>query len=166
MSHHEQDHNHSHEHNHGHAHSHTHEHKHADGSSHTHEHKHADGSSHTHEHEHADGSIHTHGHTHEHSHHGGHNSHGHTHIDQDHDTGIHHSEKTELSLEEKMLMLLKHWVDHNNSHKDSYASWAKKLENENINDAAAFLIKAEDASQQITKSLQAALELLENRASG
>lgn len=65
-----------------------------------------------------------------------------------------------------MQVLLKHWVDHNNSHKESYASWAQKLENDNLNEAAAFLIKAADASRQITDNLEAALKVLGNDISG
>ena len=123
-----------------------------------HNHQHADNHSHgnddgihSHKHEY-DHHGHSHNHSHDHSHSHGHDLHGN---DQQKI-----SEK-ELGFEEKLLILFQHWIEHNDSHKDNYISWAKKAEHENLSDTAALLMDAAAASEVITEKLKKALKALE-----
>jgi hypothetical protein len=65
-----------------------------------------------------------------------------------------------LSVKEKLSMLFDHWIEHNNSHKDNYVSWAEKAENENLPDTAVLLIQAAQASDIVTQKLEDALKTL------
>lgn len=115
---------------------------------------------HEHSHDHNEHAHHHHAHTHSHSH--GHthsNSHGHTHTTQGH-SHHHHTHgdgSSEMGVKEKLHHLLKHWVDHNNSHKDTYLSWAKRAEAEGLSEVARHLEAADAASAAITASLEKAL---------
>lgn len=98
--------------------------------------------SHTHDHTHSHDHDHTHTHDHDHSH-----SHDHSHT---------HDAKPDLSTREKLDVLLAHWVDHNDSHKDNYYSWAKKAEDAGLDAIAARLKQAGDLSEQVTQQLKQA----------
>ena len=82
----------------------------------------------------------THNHNHSHSH-----SHDHNHSD-------------ELTLEQKLQTLLGHWVDHNESHKDTFFTWAKRAKDQGIDDIALNLEKAGQLSQEVTIQLKDALK--------
>ena len=92
---------------------------------------------------------------HEHHHHHDHD-HDHTHHHHEHDHS--HDETHEMSLEEKLSTLLNHWIAHNNSHLDTYRSWAEKAENAALADVAARLKETAEISEKITKTLEAALK--------
>ncbi|MBF0572382.1 MAG: hypothetical protein HQK69_01280 [Desulfamplus sp.] len=105
-------------------------------------------------------------HVHDHSHSPGSHSHKHSHGSDNHAHSHHHSEET-LSLAQKFSMLLKHWIDHNNSHKESYLSWADKADFENsgknnLSEAANILRKTAELSEQITEQLQNALKSIKD----
>ncbi|MEX1299715.1 MAG: hypothetical protein AB1Z16_11300 [Desulfotignum sp.] len=106
--------------------------------SHSHEHNH------THSHDHGHGHSHENAHDHDHSH-----AHGHTHDTQ-----------PEMTTKEKIGVLLSHWVDHNDSHKDNFYSWAEKAEQAGLNAIAAHLKQAGDLSEDVTKQLKQAVEKL------
>jgi len=97
---------------------------------------------HSHEHEHE----HEHSQTHEHSH-----SHS-----QTHDHG------EEMTLEQKLTTLLSHWIDHNDSHKDNYLSWAGKAKEGGLTDIASFLDQAGSLSQDVTHKLEDALKQIKS----
>ncbi|MBF0259622.1 MAG: hypothetical protein HQK62_12430 [Desulfamplus sp.] len=65
-----------------------------------------------------------------------------------------------MSLSEKLALLLKHWIDHNNSHKETYLSWADKATDDNIKEIADFLRQTADLSVRITDNLEKALKSL------
>ncbi|MBF0411411.1 MAG: hypothetical protein HQK70_01720 [Desulfamplus sp.] len=95
-----------------------------------------------------------HDHSHSHSDHHHHDEHK-----QSHD---HHSESA-MSLGQKFSLLLKNWIDHNNSHKESYISWAEKAESDksegqNLSEAAILLRKTAELSERITENLESALK--------
>ncbi len=98
--------------------------------------------SHNHEH----GHNHTHSHDHSHDH-----DHAHTHA---------HDGKPDMSTKEKLDVLLAHWVDHNDSHKDNFYSWAKKAEQAGLDTVAARLKQAGDLSEKVTQQLKQAGENL------
>lgn len=110
--------------------------------------------SHTHDH--------THEHTHDHSHDHDHN-HNHNH-NHDHDHGHSHDHadapRPEMSTKEKLDVLLSHWVDHNDSHKDNFYSWAKKADQAGLGAIAARLKQAGDLSEKVTEQLKLAQEEL------
>lgn len=99
---------------------------------------------------------HTHPHPHSHPHdHGKSHSHGQGH-DHDHDS----DSKPEMSTQEKLAVLLSHWVDHNDSHKDNFYSWAKKAEQAGLDGIAFHLKQAGDLSEKVTEHLREAEEKL------
>ena len=112
------------------------------------EHNHSHGSdSHSHHHSHGLDS-----HAHNHSHGGSHN---------------HQHSEEELSLAQKFSMLLKHWIDHNNSHKESYISWANKADSDksgknNLSEAAKLLRQTAELSEKITEHLENALKSIKD----
>ncbi len=98
----------------------------------------------THDHDHS----HDHGHSHDHSH-------GHS-----HDHGHSHSHGETMSMEDKLLTLFSHWIDHNDSHKDNFVSWAEKAKHEGFTEVADALEQAGILSRQVTGKLQEALAKL------
>jgi len=55
---------------------------------------------------------------------------------------------------------LSHWVDHNDSHKDNFYSWAKKAEQAGLDGIAFHLKQAGDLSEKVTEHLRQAEEKL------
>jgi hypothetical protein len=104
----------------------------------------------SHKHEHSHPHDHDHDHTHPHEH-------DHTHS---HDHAHTHDAKPDMSTKEKLAVLLAHWVDHNDSHKDNYYSWAKKAKQAGLDTIAAHLKQAGDLSEQVTQQLKQASEHL------
>ena len=104
----------------------------------THDQDHSHAHSHNHDQEHS----HSHDHAHEHSH--GHN----------------HSHSQELTLEQKFEKLLGHWIDHNDSHKDTFVTWAHRAKDGGIDEIALNLEKAGQLSREVTKQLKEAQKKL------
>ena len=121
-------HNSDHDHDHGHDHSHDHNHDHSHGHSHDHEHTHT----HSHSHDHEDG--HGHGHTH-----------GHT-----QDT------VSSMTMGEKLVKLLDHWVTHNQDHANTYETWAVRAEEDGMPEVAALLRQAGSMNLDINRIFQEA----------
>ena len=78
----------------------------------SHDHNHIHEHDHTHIH---DGDTHTHSHSHEHDH-----SEEHNHSEEE----LHSKDKEVRTL----YVLLDHWIEHNNSHKEGFCEWARKAE--------------------------------------
>ncbi len=111
---------------------------------------HSHGDNHGHSHSHS----HDHGHSHSHDHENGHShSHGdgHTHS---------HSHPHELTFEQKLEKLFSHWIDHNDSHKDTFFTWAGRAEEAGLKDVAQNIKKAGQLSQEVTQHLKDALNQL------
>ena len=104
----------------------------------THDHDH----SHAHDHNHGQEHSHSHDHAHEHSH------------------GHDHSHSQELTLEQKLEKLFGHWIDHNDSHKDTFVTWANRAKDGGIDEIALNLEKAGQLSQEVTKQLKEAQKKL------
>lgn len=101
-------------------------------------------SDHTHDHDHTHSHDHDHGHPHTHEH-------EHTHR---------HEHKHEMSTEEKISTLLNHWIDHNNSHMETYRSWAQKAEDASLAEVTVLLKETAEASGVITAKLKTALKAI------
>jgi len=95
-------------------------------------------SDHTHDHDHTHSHDHDHGHDHEHTH-----------------EPVH-----EMSMEEKISTLLNHWIDHNNSHMETYLSWAQKAEDASLEEVAVLLKETAKISSTITEKFNAALKAI------
>ena len=100
-------------------------------------------------------------HQHENNHNQGSHDHNHTDFDHDHHNhDDHHDIEKELCFEDKLSILFHHWIEHNDSHKSTYLSWAAKAEEENMAETAVLLKDVAEESDIITKKLERALKLL------
>ena len=97
----------------------------------------------------------THEHTHDHS-----NDQAHSHNDHDHGHKHTHDQAKEMTLEQKLNILFSHWIDHNDSHKDNFLSWAEKARTAGLTEVASSLEQAGSLSQEVTKKLEDALAKL------
>ncbi|WDP89046.1 MAG: zinc transporter [Desulfobacter sp.] len=93
--------------------------------------------------------THTHSHSHDHDH-----SHDHAHTHS-------HDHSSEMSMEDKLKTLFAHWIDHNDSHKDNFVSWAKKAREAGLDAAADALEEAGSLSQEVTEKLRQARASIE-----
>ncbi len=66
-----------------------------------------------------------------------------------------------MSLEQKLATLFAHWVDHNESHKDNFLSWATKARDQGLLEIAGHLEEAGRLSEQVTAELKKARDGLE-----
>lgn len=99
----------------------------------------------------------THHHDHEHDH-----EHDH---DHDHGPHHHHHDSVEtLTLDQKMIKLVAHWVRHNDDHVANYRDWAKKAADAGRADVAAELEEAARVTGETTAIFKRALTLLEAHA--
>ena len=65
-----------------------------------------------------------------------------------------------MTLEQKLVTLLTHWIDHNDSHKDNFISWAEKAKQGGMTEVASCLEQAGSLSREVTKKLEAALKVI------
>ncbi len=102
------------------------------------------------------GHDHSHGHSHSHSHD---HSHSHSH-DGGHDHSHSHEQPGELTFEQKLEKLFGHWIDHNNSHKDTFFTWADRAKEAGLDHIAQDIEKAGQLSEDVTRQLGNALKKL------
>jgi rubrerythrin len=69
-----------------------------------------------------------------------------------------HKHEKKLSFKEKLSSLLKHWIDHNSSHKENYLTWAEKAKMDNLSDIASCLEQAGELSDKINLQFEKALK--------
>lgn len=93
---------------------------------------------HDHSHSHDHGHSHNHGHSHDHDHS---HDHGHTH---------------ELSFEQKLEKLFDHWIDHNESHRETFLTWAQRAREAKLDRVADQIEKAGQVAGEITRLLKEA----------
>lgn len=90
----------------------------------------------------------------EHRDHGGHDhDHHHSH---DHS----HSHSHELTFEQKLEKLFGHWIDHNDSHKDTFITWAQRAKEAGFDDISDRLGQVGELSEKVTTLLKEAQSLL------
>lgn len=63
-----------------------------------------------------------------------------------------------MTLPEKAVKLLDHWIRHNNDHAATYREWADRLTGQGMADAAALLAEAADMCAQINDRFSRAVE--------
>lgn len=65
-----------------------------------------------------------------------------------------------MRLEEKLQVLLKHWIEHSEAHEAELAQWARRGEAEGLTEAAGEISAAVAAHQQVARCLCQALHHL------
>ncbi len=100
----------------------------------THNNDHSHDHNHNHDHDHTHGKGQAHSHDHDHTH--------------------------ELTFEQKLETLFSHWIDHNDSHKDTFYTWAGRAKEAGLDKIAANIEKAGELSQEVTQQLREALNKL------
>jgi phytoene/squalene synthetase len=93
---------------------------------------------------------------------GHHDHHEHDHHHHDHDHSDHHS-KEELTFADKARKLLEHWIHHNEDHASSYRQWSETFKENDLPDAAELLLVAAQATTDINRNLEQALNRLEGK---
>ena len=119
---------------------------------HDHGHSHGYEAAHTHSHGDDCGCGHDHGHSHEEEHahaHGDdcgcghdHDDHGHSHGDDCGCGGHDHATVVENKDEKTLNILLVHWVNHNQSHEESFQEWVEKAKAMGKTETATCIEKA------------------------
>ncbi len=61
----------------------------------------------------------------------------------------------------KLPIIIKHWIEHNESHTEEYRQWAKKAGELDLGGVKARIIEAMDAMTQSNSRLEEALKELE-----
>ena len=107
-------------------------------------HQNDQGHDHSHDHDQNDPNDQGHSHDHDHSHSQGHD-HNHTH---------------ELTFEQKLEKLFSHWIEHNDSHKDTFYTWAGRAKEAGLDQIAENIEKAGLLSEDVTRQLRDALNKL------
>jgi hypothetical protein len=72
----------------------------------------------------------------------------------------HHDTEKQLPFEQKLAILLKHWIQHNAEHASTFREWAGKARAEKRTDTALFLEEASEMTLQISQKLEKAAEPL------
>ena len=68
-----------------------------------------------------------------------------------------HEIKSDLSLQEKMVKLLDHWIKHNSEHADNYHNWAIRAKEENMDEVASLLEDAASLTLDISVKFKKAI---------
>jgi len=89
---------------------------------------------------------------HEHHDHGTCENHGHCHGCGNHQEA--------MTFNEKMLILLNHWIDHNDSHQTDYKKWAAQAKEEGLDDVVEKILAAMHQFQEGNQRLRQAQQIL------
>lgn len=68
--------------------------------------------------------------------------------------------RTSMDSTEKLRVLLKHWIDHNGGHVAEFDKWRQTMVDENRESLAVALVKAMAQMDEVSATLQAALDEL------
>jgi len=68
-----------------------------------------------------------------------------------------------MSIEEKLLKLLEHWIKHNNDHAETYQDWADRARQNQLEDAAGLIEEAAEINLKVNSKFEQALELIRAR---
>jgi hypothetical protein len=71
-----------------------------------------------------------------------------------------HQDNQELSFEEKLTKLLKHWRVHNKEHNENYKKWSAQAKERGHADISALIEKAAAMSLEINKYFEEAEDLI------
>lgn len=110
---------------------------------------------HEHEHSHDHDHEHEHGHDHEHAHEHGAAPRGHGPTGGEPGVG-----STAAVDRERLLILLRNWVDHNEGHRRSYLEWRDRLAGEGLPVTTAAMERLADLADEANTALRGALDEL------
>lgn len=91
------------------------------------------------------------------SHHDDHEHHHHHHNHPHHND---HDIPSQLTLAEKAIKMLEHWIRHNQDHAKTYLEWSDKLKDLNLTEASALIDEAASMSAKINEKFQKAADLI------
>lgn len=69
-----------------------------------------------------------------------------------------HQEK--MSFDEKLTMLLNHWIDHNESHQTDYKKWAAQAKEKGLEDVVGKILEAMQLFQEGNQRLRQAQQIM------
>jgi hypothetical protein len=77
----------------------------------------------------------------------------------DHDDHHHpdHGHPAELSLDDKLIKLLEHWIRHNQEHAKTYGDWAEKAAADSKGEVSILLNEAVSLSIHLNRKFEKAL---------
>ena len=78
-------------------------------------------------------------------------------MNNSHDHNHHHDTQSALTIEQKMVKLLDHWVKHNNDHAQTYRDWAEKANRNKLLEVESLLNDAAEMTLQINEKFRAAI---------
>ncbi len=81
--------------------------------------------------------------------------------DHCHHHGHHHEQSSQMSLEEKAVKLLEHWIAHNDDHGANYGQWAAKLRRHGHVEAAEALEQVGQLTARISQLFRQAKDNLD-----
>lgn len=89
---------------------------------------------------------------HEHHDHGSCGNHGHC-----HDCGNHHES---MNFNQKLELLLRHWIEHNDSHQADYKKWAAQAKEEGLADVVEKILEAMQLFNEGNQRLRQAQQIM------
>ncbi len=75
-----------------------------------------------------------------------------------------HDEARATPDRDKLAHLVRHWVEHNDGHRESYLEWRQKLSEDDLPVTRASLEKVAELTTRMNEALQQALEELDPSA--
>ena len=75
----------------------------------------------------------------------------------DHDDHHDHGHPAELSLDDKLIKLLEHWIRHNQEHAKTYGDWAEKAAAGSKREVSILLNEAVSLSMDLNRKFEKAL---------
>ncbi|MCU0598153.1 MAG: hypothetical protein MUE70_02710 [Desulfobacterales bacterium] len=87
------------------------------------------------------------------------------HHDHDHHHHHDHAKNTEspMTVLEKAVKMIEHWIKHNDDHSATYRDWANKLKKENLPEAAALIDEVAQMHDRINDKFQQAGGLIRQK---
>jgi hypothetical protein len=86
------------------------------------------------------------------------------HHDHDHHHHHHHNAaESELTVLEKAVKMIEHWIKHNQDHSKTYREWADKLKKENSADAATLIEEIAAIHDGINEKFQQAADRIRKK---
>jgi hypothetical protein len=77
----------------------------------------------------------------------------------------HHDQEGTLSLQEKLIKRIEHWLKHNTDHAETYQEWSENLAREDFHEAAEMLGRAAAESLRINEYFERALKSIRSKTS-
>jgi hypothetical protein len=65
-----------------------------------------------------------------------------------------------MEKSEKIPVLIRHWIEHNESHGEEYRRWADIVREEGLEEVGTLILEAADRIQSANEKLKEALEQL------